>query len=108
MAGKASRSRGKRGESEAREVLTERGYEVIDTIDGIGICDIIAERNGRRYHVEVKHCRNIELEKFEAQARRQSRGSWLVMARLPGYPYCFLVTSAHGVPTVWRGNAAKK
>lgn len=111
MAGRTSRDRGKRGENEAEAVLIERGYEVLDTTDGKAICDFVATRHRKRYAVEVKHQKGINLEKFTAQAREQGKAlrmPWLLMIRLPGHPYQFLVVASDIPPTVWRGNASKR
>ena len=108
--GAMQRRKGKRGESEARTVLAERDYAIIDTSDGLAVCDLIAERRGKRYAVEVKHNRSIDLAKHITQAKEQAKRlkcRWMLMARLDGYPYCFLVLTADTPPTVWRGKEAR-
>ena len=104
MSGKTSRSRGKAGEREARNALTDRDYDVLDTCDGLAVADIIAERYGVRYAVEVKHCRLIDTERFWRQAKEQAKRHHarpMLMCRISRYPGSFLVLRDDEPPTVW-------
>ena len=104
MSGKTSRTRGKVGEREARNVLADRDFDVLDTSDGLAVADIIATKGGCTYAVEVKHCRLIDLDRFWRQAKEQAKrhhAKPLLMARLSGHPGCFLVVGYTERPTVW-------
>jgi Holliday junction resolvase-like predicted endonuclease len=107
--GSHSRNKGKVGEREARDVLTERGFDILaDTTDGQACCDLIVQKGAHVYFVEVKNRASIDLCATEKQARRQAgKRRWLCMCRLAGYPLTFLVTGTDQLPVIWRGNAAK-
>lgn len=102
MGGNRSRSRGKRGESLARLLLSERDYDVDDLTDGTSCADFIAVKHGRVYAVEVKCHKSINLPEFLSQARKQAgRKRWMLLAKLEGYR-AFLVIASDIPPTVWR------
>lgn len=102
MSGNRSRRKGKAGEREAREVLAERDYEVIDLTDGTAVCDFLAMRRGKTYFCEVKNCADLSLQRFERQARSQAKHHrWMLLCRLAGYPKTFLVTRSDAPPSVW-------
>lgn len=99
--GKASRSRGKRGEQRARDLLTERDYEVHDLTDGTACADFLAIHAGKVWSVEVKNHKSINIPAFCGQARKQAGSKrWMVLAHIEGYA-SWLVLSSGMPPVVW-------
>lgn len=106
MSGSKSRDKGCRGEAEARAVLGEHDFAVIEQPRGRATCDCIAHKDGTMYAVEVKYAEAITLAKWRKQAREQGKAlkmPWLLMVRLPGHPRKFYVEGANVEPSVWRG-----
>ena len=84
----SQRAKGKRGESEAREFLRNRGYKVIPLRCGEKSEDILATLDGVTYAVEVKNCAIWNWARFRAQAmdNAEARGArWVLMMRVPFY-----------------------
>jgi hypothetical protein len=82
------RRKGRAAESEAKNLLLDRDFIVDDLTCGIKSEDFIAEdTDGKRYSVEVKNHKSINLEKFIKQAVVQGNHRklpWLLMVRLHG------------------------
>ena len=83
----ASRSRGKRGESEARDLLTERDWTILaNTADGTDVEDIIATSpDGTVYSIEVKNTKQIDITAILKQARSNAAKKklpWLAMCKI--------------------------
>lgn len=110
VSGSASRDRGKRGEAEAKAVLAEHGYDIIDQPCGKAVEDIIAIKDGVLTSVEVKNCEGITPTKFRKQAKEQAKrrkAHWLLLVRWPGHPYTFAVEGSNIRPTFWHGNGGR-
>jgi hypothetical protein len=105
--GSASRDKGNRGQAEAKLILQERDWEILESSCGassedfFGVCP-----NGTIYAIEVKNHVDIKVNQFCQQARTQAakrkRAKWLLMARIAGYPGTWLVIGSGQHPTVWR------
>ncbi len=112
MSGCLSRNKGRRGEREAVDLLTERGWEVIELGPGRLAEDVVAtDPRGTTHAVEVKHHVVWRLADWRKQAKEQAkrrRHPWLLMCRVPNMPGCFYVEGAEVKPVVWRGNAARE
>lgn len=69
MAGKSTRDKGRRGESEAKRLLAEKDWEILaDTTAGLATGDLIAHSpDGLIYDVEVKN----RVEKQVARLRAE-------------------------------------
>lgn len=105
----SSRDKGNRGEVEARALLAERDYEIIETSRGRSVEDIIAEKHGRRISVEVKNTAALTIGAFRKQAKEQARKrkcAWMLMWRIEGYPRTFYVEGTDIAPCIWRGVAS--
>lgn len=105
MAGRASRSKGKRGEREARRLLESRGWNVIDGSDGQAVHDLTAiDPDGDVYGVEVKNCASLDLRRFRSQAREQAKRHhlhWLLLAHIPD-TRCWYAEGWQQPPELWR------
>lgn len=104
--GNASRRKGCAGELEARALLAERGFAIIETSRGRAVEDVIAEKDGKRFAVEVKNTAALTIAAFRKQAKDQARKrkcAWMLMWRIEGYPLTFYVEGAGREPSVWRG-----
>ena len=83
---KNSRSKGRRGETEAKNLLRDRDWEVADLTAGVSSEDFWAtDQNGVTWSVEVKNRKVINMREFRAQAVRNSgKKPWMVMAKIEG------------------------
>ena len=74
MAGKKTRDKGRRGESEAKRLLTEKDWEILaDTTAGLSTGDLIAQSpDGLIYDVEVKNRVEIHVPHFVGQAMKSA------------------------------------
>lgn len=102
MSGNRSRSRGKRGELSARDLLTSRDYEVDALTDGASCADFTAiDREGVAWSVEVKNTKSINVPAFLAQARSNAgRKQWMLMAHIEGTGSFLVLRQGHR-PTCW-------
>lgn len=107
MSGRASRSKGKRGELAFRRVLEGRDWRVHDLTDGEAVADFIAiDPSGRAWCVECKNCAAI-LPAHMAQARRQAQAArmpWLLAHHIAG-TQSWLIQRKGERPAVWHGAA---
>ena len=103
MSGKATRAKGRRGQTTAKHLLLDRDWNVADLTAGVSTEDFIAtDPSGRTWCVEVKNTRNL-LDAHISQAKDQARRRglpWLLMQKLTGSS-CWLVRGTGLEPTVW-------
>jgi hypothetical protein len=114
MNGRASRSKGKRGEAAAKRLLIERGYEVMARPRGESGDDFLAIRDGKAYSVECKHTQNLMLSHF-IQCRENAHGKARFLMWRPshwGFPSnLWVVCSWDGREAtiqVWHANGGGK
>jgi Holliday junction resolvase len=86
---KKSRSKGKRGEREARDLLCDRDWIILaNTADGSECEDIIATcPKGTVRSIEVKNRKYIKMVEFKKQAMENANKKklpWMVMAKIEG------------------------
>lgn len=85
--GKASRDKGRRGQSAATDLLTARDWTVAELNAGKISEDLLATApDGRTWAVEVKNTRNW-LSTYLTQAREQAKARrlpWMLMWHIPG------------------------
>lgn len=101
--GKASRSKGRRGQTIAKQLLRERDWQVDELAAGIASEDLIAtDTAGRRYCVEVKNTAGV-YPQHVAQAKRQAaskRMAWMLMSKIAGTS-SWLVQRQGENPSIW-------
>ena len=103
MAGKATRSKGRRGQTEALNLLRDRDWTVADLSAGVDSEDGLAcDPEGNWYALEVKNCASItQAHRRQAmeQAKRR-RLPWLLMSKIHGTS-SWLVQRQGRPPIVW-------
>lgn len=103
--GKMSRSKGRKGQTEAAKVLVSRDWSIIETSSGQSVEDIVAAHpSGKTYSVEVKNHKAIQPEAWRKQAGENARKRklpWMIMARIPMYASAWLILRQDEHPTVW-------
>ena len=107
VAGKSTRSKGRRGETEAKALLTERDWEILaDTTAGLATGDLVVRSpEGRVYDVEVKNRVEIHVPHFVSQARRNAgKSEWMVMAKIANTS-SWLCLAKGKKPWVWHTRA---
>jgi predicted RecB family endonuclease len=108
MTGRASRSKGARGQSEFKALLLDRDWTVDSITAGIAAADLIAtDRDGTQYSVEVKNCAGI-LPAHKRQAMTQAKARklpWLLASKIAGTA-SWLVQRQGATPVVWSGKSA--
>jgi len=86
--GKMQRNKGRRGQTEAFNLLRDRDWNVVETTSGQEVEDAVAiDPNGQAWSVEVKNTVAIQIRLFLAQARRQAKERklpWMLMAKIDG------------------------
>lgn len=108
MTGRASRSKGARGQSEFKALLLDRDWTVDSITAGIAACDLIAaDPGGTQYSVEVKNCAGIlPAHKRQAMAQAKARKlPWLLASKIAGTA-SWLVQRQGATPVVWSGKSA--
>lgn len=100
-----SRSKGKRGERKARELLGDYEYLLLaDTSDGTECEDAIVKcPSGNLYSVEIKNRKIIDMAAFRKQASKNAKKKkllWLIMAKIEGSK-SWLVWRQNEKPQVW-------
>lgn len=83
--GKSQRDKGRRGESAAKLLLSDRDYTILaDTSAGISTDDLVVQSPcGQIVSVEVKNTKLIDLPRFVAQARKNAKKNrWMLLAKL--------------------------
>lgn len=103
MNGKSARVKGRRGESEAKNLLTERDWNVADLTAGLSTEDLLAiDPNGITWAVEVKNTSNIMgIHRLQAMEQAKSRKQrWMLMSHIHGTS-SWLVQRQGFKPVVW-------
>ncbi len=104
MAGRASRSKGRRGQTEALNLLRDRDWTVADLSSGVECEDGLAcDPDGSWWALEVKNCAAItQAHRRQAmeQAKRR-RLPWMLMSKIIGTS-SWLVQRQGKAPMVWR------
>ena len=101
--GKMQRSKGRRGQSEAANILRDRDWIVADLSAGITCEDILAtDPYGVLWAVEVKNTVSIlpaHLKQAKEQANKR-KAKWMLMSHLHGTS-SWLVQRQGAKPIVW-------
>ena len=101
--GKASRAKGRRGESAAIDLLTSRDWTVADLTGGKAGEDLLAvDPDGVTWAVEVKTTKSITVQhRAQAMAQAKSRRArWMLVSKIEGTA-CWLVQRQAIRPVVW-------
>lgn len=103
--GKPQRSKGKRGERKARELLSDKDWNILaNTADGGECEDIIAMcPSDRLYSIEVKNRKIIDMREFRKQASSNAKKKkllWMIMAKIEGSS-SWLIWRQGEPPRVW-------
>ena len=105
--GKSPRSRGRRGESACKALLTSRDWTVHDLTAGLASADLIAvDPNGRSWSVEVKATSAIAVATYRKQAMEQAKKArlpWMLVCAIHGTS-AWLVMRQGEQPVVWRND----
>ena len=104
LMGNKERSKGRRGQSEAKELLTSRDWSVAELSPGMRAedfwaCDLAA---GCTYSVEVKNTISIT-KAHRTQAQNQAarvRLPWMLMSKIAGTK-SWLIQRQYERPVVW-------
>ncbi len=101
--GKAARAKGRRGESQAIDLLTSRDFTVADLTCGKAGEDLLAtDPHGVTWAVEVKTTKTITVT-HRQQAMQQAKARkarWMLLSHIEGTS-CWLVQRQGHKPTVW-------
>lgn len=105
MGGKHSRSKGRRGESIVKTLLTDRDWHICaDLTAGISCADLLAyDPTGKQYSVECKNQKILDPTKWRRQSREQAkehRMAWMLVYHVPGTS-SWIVERANKRPVVW-------
>ncbi|WP_455387415.1 hypothetical protein [Petrachloros mirabilis] len=99
----ASRSKGRKGQREASDVLRSLDWSVAELNAGTSSEDFIAtDPNGRVWSIEIKNTVAITVE-HRKQAQRQAkerRLPWMLMSHIEG-TRSWLIQRSGVKPTVW-------
>lgn len=109
MTGRASRSKGSRGQSEFKALLLVRDWVCDSITAGIAACDLIAtDTCGTSYSVEIKNCAGI-LPAHKRQAMDQAKARrlpWLLASKIAGTS-SWLVQRQGALPQVWHNKLTR-
>jgi hypothetical protein len=111
--GKASRAKGRRGESEALLLFQERGFTLSDCTAGKSTEDHFGlDPNGHAVSIEVKNRVTWNIPEFRKQARenarkRGKRVHWVIALRVPNHTGVWYVEGTNLRPTIWRANVCR-
>lgn len=101
--GAAERSKGRRGQQQARQLLSERDWSVAELNSGTAVEDFIAtDPDGHAWAVEVKMTKAITTI-HRAQAMTQAKGRrlpWMLMSHIDGTS-SWLIQRKNMRPVVW-------
>ena len=104
MAGRATRNKGRRGQQEAKRLLADRDWRVIEANSGEAEADMLAiDTLGKTWLVEVKNCAAITTAHRE-QAMRQAKAKrlpWMLISKIAGTSD-WLVQRQNTICTTWR------
>ena len=102
-----SRRKGRRGESEFKNLLKEKDWVVHDLTSGDKCEDFIAtDPRGRTWSVECKNTIILKILDFLKRARhnaKRSKKPWLLAMKLPRHDSSWLIYRKGRKPTVWNG-----
>lgn len=106
MSGAYTRNRGKRGEREAKDILTSRDWVVADLTDGEACEDFLVFRpdDKQLFAVEVKNTKSISVthrDQAKTQAKNR-KAKWMLMSKIYGTG-SWLIQSEGEKPRVWHG-----
>lgn len=107
MSGKASRSKGRRGETSVKTLLTQRDWTVHDLSAGLASADLLAaDPDGQVWAVEVKATQAISTahRKQAMEQGKKARLPWMLVSTIHNTG-CWLVQRQGKRPTVWCGEA---
>ena len=109
MAGRRSRSKGRRGQTAAMNILRDRDWIVADLSAGVSCEDGLATcPDGHLWAVEVKNTTAITVahrrQAIEQAKRRGAR--WMLMSKIHG-TRCWLVQRQGFLPEVWHGQVTR-
>lgn len=100
---KASRDKGRRGQTMAQNLLKDRDWIVVPVTAGVKCEDIVAtDPMHRQWSVEVKNCLNITQAHMK-QAMEQAKARrlpWMLMSKIAGTS-SWLIQRQGMVPVVW-------
>jgi predicted RecB family endonuclease len=103
MAGKSTRAKGRRGESEAKVLLLSRDWTVADLSAGLSSEDLLAiDSDGKTWAVEVKNTSAI-MTAHREQAMQQAKARkapWMLMSKIAGTS-SWLIQRQGKQPVVW-------
>lgn len=102
MSGKASRSKGSRGQSAFATLLRERDYVVAPVSCGVLAEDLIATKDGKTWAVEVKKTKALapgHLKQAKEQAHKR-KARWMLAQHIEGSS-SWLVRKQGERPVVW-------
>lgn len=100
--GKAQRAKGRRGQRELSDLLTERDWTVRELNSGTAVEDFLAvDPDGKVWSVECKNTASINVRKHRSQAIGQAgKLPWLLACKIDGTS-SWLVMRKAARPTVW-------
>lgn len=105
--GKAARSKGRRGETAVKQMLTGRDWVVHDLSAGLASADLLAsDVDGKTWAVEVKTTTTITTV-HRSQAMEQAKKArlpWMLASSIAGTG-CWLVQRQGHKPAVWIGGS---
>lgn len=100
--GKFSRSKGKKAQAVAIELLKDRDFDVLEGNSGKATEDLWATKDGKLYSVEVKDRKLMDIFRWKKQAREQAKGKpWLLMCHIPSTSTWLIFFQGEN-PTLWR------
>lgn len=98
-----ARSKGRRGQQQARDLLTERDYSVAELNAGTSVEDFLAiDTNGNTWSVEVKNTKAITTAHRD-QAMKQGKSRrlpWMLISHISGTSF-WLIQRQGMNPVVW-------
>ena len=105
MGGRKSRSKGKKGEREARNILADRDWLLLANLaDGDEVEDMIVKcPKDIVYSVEVKNRKLVDIVKFRSQAKTNAdkkKLPWMLMIKLESTS-SWLIMRKSCKPVVW-------
>jgi len=83
---KMQRQKGRRGQLEARHLLTERDWQVHELNAGTSVADFVAiSPTGTTYSVEVKNAVSMNIRAWRRQAVAQAgKLPWMLLCKIDG------------------------
>lgn len=101
--GRSQRNKGRRGESTAKQLLTDRDYEILaDTSSGLSTDDLVVMApDGKIWSVECKNTKLMDIPKFRSQAiRNAKKRAWMLLLKID-QTTSWLVLRKAEKPVVW-------